>query len=241
MEIRADPSPSFAPHPDLPVPFHLSRNNRIYVITLWFQVQHGEIKSLVLFVPSKTLLDVVQSAEKGISDGIQNVPWDAWGPDGTRMMISNHPRSHVWVCFVYGTKYVGLEQPESGDTKAWCRVYDFTDLPVRRGKVDIKEENIIRAPASLSHLKSREAMYHVGASIIPAGKIFDNEVSTAYPFRWKSMELEIPLAGGLENPCAVMCSEDSIVIVDVSCRAFFAYLPSVLTLWRRAQGANTLF
>jgi hypothetical protein len=178
---------------------------------------------LVLFVPSKTLLDVAQSAEKAGHgrDGTYNIPWSVWGPDGTRMMVSDHPRSHVWVCFVYGTRYIGLEQPQEGETTAWCRVYDFADLPVRRGKGDVKEENIIRDPASLSNLKSREAMYHVGPSVISSGKIFSEEVATTYPFRWKSVELGVPLTPGLQHTCAVMCSEDSIIIVDVSCFTSF--------------------
>ncbi|KAJ2932762.1 hypothetical protein H1R20_g4351, partial [Candolleomyces eurysporus] len=217
MEIRADPSPSFSPDPSLPVPFHLSRNNRIYLVTLWLRVGNNQIQSLVLFVPTKTLLDVVQSAERAGHgrDGAYYVPWDAWGPDGTRMMVPNHPRSRVWVCFVYGTRYIGLERPQQGDTKAWCRVYDFSDLPVRRGKVDVKEENIIRAPASLSDKKSPEAVYHIGASVIKAGKIFKVKVTTTYPFRYKSVELDVPLTTGHERTCAVMCSEDGIVIVDV--------------------------
>ncbi|KAF6766560.1 hypothetical protein DFP72DRAFT_866994 [Ephemerocybe angulata] len=216
--ICADPSPTWRPDEKSSIPFHLARDNRLYVVTLWIQVQNNALPLWVnLFIPSSTFMSVVKSTPKDAS-GPHSVSWEAWGQEGSRLMISDLPQSHTWVCYVYGTRYIALEPHQKGNEKVWCRVYDFNDLPIRRGQLNVKPENVIEKDSEMvSPRVSAEVVYQTGPITLKSGKIFKDDVTSTLPFRWKSVELDI-LAS--ERKCAIMCSEDNIIIVNAHTRKY---------------------
>ncbi|KAJ3550285.1 hypothetical protein NMY22_g566 [Coprinellus aureogranulatus] len=215
FEIRSDPAPLWQPDPSSNVPFHLAPKNRVYVVSIWVVAEGENIpRLLVLFVPSRTLTSMINNYEEELksSDGVY-VTWANWGPDGTRMIMSPVPHSGAWVCYVHGTRYVALEAHQRGMEKVWCRVYDFNDLPIRRGQTEVDQENVIAEDQEISAQICDTVVYQVGPMTIKGGRIFQDDVTTSLPFRWKSVELDI-LAS--ERNCAIMCSEDNIIVVDVS-------------------------
>lgn len=215
--VRADPAPAWRPDAQSNLPFHLSRNNRIYVVTLWIQVAVNVLPHWVnIFVPSKTLISALEDFSKVRKDSDDlTIPWERWGPHGTRLLMSNVPQSSVWVCYVYGTRYVALEPHQAGKDKVWCRVFDFNDLPTRRGVLDVKPDNIITQDhrrGMISPWISEEVVYQAGPLTVEASRIFKNDVTTSLPFRWKSVELNF---SATQRKCAVMCSEDNVIVMDV--------------------------
>lgn len=215
FEVRSDPAPSWQPDQSSLPPFHLARSNRLYVVSLWVVVEGENIPQLlVLFLPSRTLTNVFRSYEDELqsSEGVY-VAWANWGPEGSRMTVSQVPHSAAWVCYVYGSRYVALEAHQKGMEKVWCRVYDFNDLRIRRGRTEVDQENVITEEAEISSQLCDTTVYQAGPMTVKGGRIFQNDVTTSLPFRWRSAELDI-LAS--ERNCAIMCSEDNIIVVDVS-------------------------
>jgi hypothetical protein len=108
---------------------------------------------------------------------------------------------------------VALEAHQKGMERVWCRVYDFNDLPIRRGRTEVDQKNVITEEAEFSSQLCDTTVYQAGPMTVKGGRIFQNDVTTSLPFRWRSAELDI-LAS--ERNCAIMCSEDNIIVVDVS-------------------------
>lgn len=215
FEVRSDPAPSWQPDQASLPPFHLASSNRLYVVSLWVAVEGENIPQLlVLFLPSRTLTNVFRSYEDELrsSEGVY-VAWANWGPEGSRMTVSQVPHSAAWVCYVYGSRYVALEAHQKGMERVWCRVYDFNDLPIRRGRTEVDQKNVITEEAEFSSQLCDTTVYQAGPMTVKGGRIFQNDVTTSLPFRWRSAELDI-LAS--ERNCAIMCSEDNIIVVDVS-------------------------
>jgi hypothetical protein len=215
MEVRSDPAPGWSPRFDVDVPFHLAKNHRMYVVSLWLQVPTG-VRCLMLFIPWNTLMKRVQ--ERDSSDGRPSVyQWDEWGPDGSRLVVSPHPHSTVWVCYVYGMRYVSLETDDSNEERLVCRVYDFNPLGLRRALRDVTDESrVIREVGIGEEIKtSAETIFQLAPSVISDEDLFEGEIQTGenVPYRWKSLPLH-----GLHSDSryAVMCTEDNLVVVDVS-------------------------
>lgn len=197
--IRSDPCTDWSPHPSIQVPFSIGPGPRLYIVTIWV-MQGDEISPIDLFVLSDTLLDHVDTLGKGRTG--YDFEWSEWGPAGTRM-IAQAPHSHVWVCYVFGTRFSsivggGREDRDSRTLEVW----DFNQLGIRR---DIRRE---RGEAC-------EVEWHVGDTSVLSRRVFVEEVRTGLPYRVFRRKLAGPLEG---EPMftEAMCSEDSVILVDVS-------------------------
>lgn len=198
--IRSDPCTDWSPHPSVQVPFSIGPGPRLYIVTIWV-MQGEEVSPIDLFVLSDTLLDHVHTLREGEIG--HDFEWSEWGPAGTRM-ITQAPHSHVWVCYVFGTRFSSIlgggrenRQRESRILEVW----DFNQLGIRR---DVRRE------AELS-----EVEWHVGDTSVLSSRVFVGEVRTRLPYRVFRRKLDAPLEG---EPVftEAMCSEDSIILVDVS-------------------------
>ena len=70
--------------------------------------------------------------------------WDEWGSEGSRLLTSPYSQSMVWMCYVYGMRYVTLEDDSETEGGIVCRVYDFNPVRLRRalrGTVDESQVN----------------------------------------------------------------------------------------------------
>ncbi|TFY52154.1 hypothetical protein EVJ58_g10171 [Rhodofomes roseus] len=201
ITIRSDPAPGWTPHPDSPVPFFTAREDRLLVITFTvYSVLEGHMQSL-LFVRTSTLLSYVD-ALKGETK--RRFSWDEWGPNQTRMMRAPRHHSSVWVCYVFGMRFVTARK-RRGKPK-YIEVYDFSRFARHRraapepGQGEEEEEDIFGLE---DHWMSDETE-------MPEG-IFDDKVATSLPYHMRTM---IPPRGdGEKDFQCVMLSEDTIIIM----------------------------
>ena len=200
FEIRSDPGPSWAPDSSLKVPFYLARYNRVFAISIWLLV-HGRLRSVTLLVPLATFLSCMDgSSPHRTADVFQ---WSDWGPQGTRMLMPRIPLSDIWVCYIYGSKYVALRK----DKKQFAvDVYDFNQRALsrtRQKKHDTDDE-----------------IYAIDPTIFVEGEIFEEAIETSLPFRLRTLPLDLRSIAHV----AILCSEDNLIIVDVG------FLTNVLLL-----------
>ncbi|KAJ3761753.1 hypothetical protein EV360DRAFT_79966 [Lentinula raphanica] len=206
--ISSDPSPSWVPRDDILPSFHKARDSQLLVVSIW--VQTDSLRHLTLLVPRDILLPPKLGR---MIDPHSSLTWEAWGPQGTRITerFTRDPSFEVWACHNYGTKFVLSECSDRTDLSFALQVFDFNQKALRNaitqgqrvsGKFDVMDMDFLEYDTSFCI---------TAPTIFPAGEIFEEEVRTSLPFRWiaKSMPSIHPNA-------AVMCSEDSIVVVEDS-------------------------
>lgn len=196
--IRSDPCTDWSPHPSAQVPFSIGSGPRLYIVTIWV-MQGEDISPIDLFVLSNTLLDHVNTLGEG--ETRHDFEWSEWGPAGTRM-IGQAPHSHAWVCYVFGTRFSSIIGGGRQRDSRILEVWDFNQLGISR---DIRREGA----------ESCEAEWHVGDTSVLSSRVFVGEVRTRLPYRVFRRKLAAPLEG---EPVftEAMCSEDSVILVDVS-------------------------
>jgi hypothetical protein len=197
ITIRSDPGPLWAPRSQQQVPFFHDTRNRLFVVTLW--VFDGRVvQDIVLFIPSSTLL--IHFNHVLAAGDVDLVPWKTWGPHGTRL-IPSLSHSTVWVCYVYGTKFVVTRPARRGSRS--LQVYDFNQLALRHSLQHRRK----------SHVKTEFVTGYKGLSSDVLCTIFADDVATSLPYRKQTMLLDNKMCGG--DIEAAMCNEDNLVIVAV--------------------------
>ncbi|KAF8134940.1 hypothetical protein EV363DRAFT_1429622 [Boletus edulis] len=198
--VRSEPTPTWKPPTGSGVPFYASRKDYIFSVFIRAVVDDME-RNIVLFLPLSTLLLEV---ERSHDVPRRNVPWDAWGPDGTRI-ISMQP-SETWICYTYGMKFVQHVPWNNGYA---VQVYDFNPYAARK---HIK--TAVDSPMPWKHLAEESK---------PAGRreVFysSEQVVTRLPGRVAT----IALAHSNNSRDAAMIGEDHIVIVQ-SNSATYTYM-----------------
>ena len=196
IAIRSDPMPSFDHKSDHhQVPFRLASGNQLFVVTMWILDGHA-IHSVTLFVPTSTIMTHISVP---LSNGDKSISWGMWGPKGTRMLTAL-PNSSVWVCYVYGSRFV-LSRPLVTDGSC-IEVYDFNQLACRR-------------PRQHGQTRSRANFIQSTAKIARSNEfsVFTEHISTSLPYRKQTFFMEHEDCGGRIE--AVMCTEDNLVVVTV--------------------------
>ncbi|EGO05189.1 hypothetical protein SERLA73DRAFT_174170 [Serpula lacrymans var. lacrymans S7.3] len=201
FSIRSDPSPDWTSPPGCQLPFWTARQHRLYVISLVLSDDEGNISSFDSFVPTDTLLSCLRTLDDG--EDLRQFEWEEWGPEGTRLMTS--PRtSNVWVCYVFGMKFVslrarGISTMTGPDKEYIVDLYDFNHLVLSRaestGGTPGEDEEWITAP-----------------SIVSGGLFATREVRTSLPYRIIKRSLPEDVIPGRRTN-AVMCSEDGLILV----------------------------
>ena len=223
--LRSDPSPDWAPHPSLHVPFSVSRKDRLFVATIWMLEVHVPICLLSLF-PASTLLGKIEGIPAG--ETRRRFTWDEWGPSGSRLLLAPSTHTSVWVCYVYGMTFAMAYRQGS---QKMIVTYDFNQLEVRRRAAAAKynqdvvggnsgggdasavgANGVVRAieGGERAPVKSRETLVTEATKLIHA-RIFTTPVQTALPYRMKRTQLF-----GVEGEghfAATMISEDSLIMV----------------------------
>ncbi|KAK1228646.1 hypothetical protein PQX77_008240 [Marasmius sp. AFHP31] len=212
FSIRCDPSPVWAPNPDLRVPFHLAPSNRIHIVSLFFQTDEDSEDGdedeenahvVVLFAPQSTLLAHADAQE----DTHRTIDWEVWGPTGTRLMKFPHAQMHstVWECYSYGSRYVVWECSSRTNDMYTMLLYDF-------GRRARSREEATDHNCDLSALRSLppDETFHVDAPT-EITKIFDQKVTTYMPYRVHLVSLP-----ATNSRSSLMCSEDALIVVDSS-------------------------
>ncbi|KAG9315198.1 hypothetical protein JVU11DRAFT_4328 [Chiua virens] len=147
-------------------------------------------ESTALFVPLSTVL-----AQVGRSHNTPRhcIPWNAWGPSGTRMV--SRELSETWVCYNYGMKFIQGLRWKNGHV---ARAYDFNPYAARK---DIKMSFDSPIPWTRLAKQSRP-----GAQ----SPSFNEGVVTSLPGR----VARVSLAHSDDGWDAVMIGEDHILMVQ---------------------------
>jgi hypothetical protein len=107
------------------------------------------------------------------------------------------PPSEVWVCYVYGSNYVALRKDKEHFV---VDVFDFN------------QRALFRALQKTRDAVPEDGTYAMDPSIFEEGEIFGAQVETSLPYRIRSFSLDLRSIAHI----AVVCSEDSLIVVDVS-------------------------
>ena len=194
VDIRADPGPSWRPNAKLQVPFSQDTNNALFVVTLWILLEDG-VQSLVQFLPSNGLTSLIKNEATSYE-------WEEWGPYESRFFIPPQPHSETWVCYVHGWKYVTPEEPGASEDGFVARLYDFNQVVIQRNYGDTMSSGDV----------DRWLCKKTG-TVLASGTIFEDLVETRLPYRSQVLSVK-----DAHSHCLALCSEDHIILVDVSFR-----------------------
>ncbi|KAI0631501.1 hypothetical protein C8Q77DRAFT_140759 [Trametes polyzona] len=210
MSIRSDPAPNWRPAPALRVPFHVAREQRLFVITLWAVEGNMHILPFISLVPSATFLRCIETLAPDETGRV--FEWSEWGPEGSRLLAAPPTHPSVWVCYVYGSTFaMSVRQ----GAQRIILTFDFSPLGVRRARA--LEEAEAKAATAADPGQQPETSTEKVVVVVkdealfnPAG-IFKEGVHTSLPY---VMRRTGPFsAEGEGHFDAVMISEDSLVMV----------------------------
>uniref|UniRef100_A0A0W0FGW4 F-box domain-containing protein n=1 Tax=Moniliophthora roreri TaxID=221103 RepID=A0A0W0FGW4_MONRR len=240
LNIKTDPTPMWTPNPELQVPFHNAHSNRLYVVSLAVQADEA-VKFVVLFVPWTTIMS--HMGVLGAKDE-NMLEWHTWGPKG-KLIFKNSDvfetsmnrnlqelvsylfiQSRLILLFGNATvtgrgkrsgsvdysrprlircRYVVQECSHRTNDAYTILLYDFNQRAVRRDTAS----HCCDDPSDLQWLPLDETLLVTKPSVTPG--VFGIEVETCLPYR-----VRIASLSSTSNHCALMCSEDAVVVVDVS-------------------------
>ena len=202
MSLRSDPGPHWRPHPSLKVPFHISRTDRLFAITLWLTEGHTHV-ALLSLIPASTILAAIASLAPG--ETRRDFEWSEWGPHGSRFLVAPSRHTTVWVCYVYGTTFVMVLR--SGSQQV-IMTLDFNELDIRRTLSRAGPES------EENELRTENARLVTEITEFRRAGVFQEPVHTSLPY-WlrKTRPFGGEGAEGEGHFDAVMVSEDSLVMV----------------------------
>ncbi|KAF9239139.1 hypothetical protein BU15DRAFT_62152 [Melanogaster broomeanus] len=139
--IRSEPSPLAAPSSSLRVPFSTSQGDCLYVVALRLEDTHFTRPVVLMALRSTFLTRTIRKhgGDDNIKCGIdttscldetvlgnpsQVIPWQNWGPVGTRILPLDP--SDSWVCYTHDTKYIHPVSEKAAD------LYDFNPYAIRQ-------------------------------------------------------------------------------------------------------------
>lgn len=201
ISVRSDPAPSWAPNPDLKVPFHIARDDRLFVFTIWVAEGDGVI-AILLLVPSSTFTSKLKSLSP--EDDERRFDWEEWGPSGAHMRHAPHSHSTIWVCFVFGSSFIAPFRPGTPEAllppvgPKMVQIFDFNQTAIKRLAHDG-----VRDESTVSHVITKP-------SKLTLSRIFPSPVVTSLPYRWRTKRVP---HGSTHTFGSVMLSEDAIITV----------------------------
>lgn len=235
FRIRSDPAPGWTPPAHQGVPFHVGQGERVFVLNIAF-LTSTRVLSIVQFVPLATLAAFVAPSDGApppdaalpmmSSDEfvptVRRIPWEDWGPAGSRMTADVYT-DDTWVCHVFGTRFASAKRVRAtigeGLTASYTcvQLWDFNQRAFRRGAEGIRD----RGEANESQEKYQPGYLYIHEPLEPdIDDIFAEPIVTSLPYRAR-MRL-IPTRLHEHAPrTAVMLSEDTVILVDVSILSFF--------------------
>lgn len=173
ITIRSDPAPQWSPSSETQAPFYLARSAKLYVVTFWV-ILGNNARGITVFIPAATLLKRVTSA-----DAATVVDWESWGPRGSLLLKSwIHPGS-VWVCYVYGEKYVSFHP--AGENTQSVVVFDFNEAAALRSGPMPEQPSVYKEK-----------------------NIFEDEVVTNIPYRATLCRIQSGPAHGMCSEDAIL-------------------------------------
>ena len=194
IDIRADPGPSWRPNAKAQVPFSQDTSNVLFVVSLRINAE----ECLIQFLPSNGLTSLLENE-------VTRYDWEEWGPDRSRFLILPQSYSEFWgCCTMHGWKYVKLE-PNTSQDGSLVHLYDFNQLAINRNYRD----SVGKGTCAIAD----RWQYKRGRTVLVPETIFEDLVETSFPYRSQVLPMR-----DTHNHCHGLCSEDHIIVVDVSFR-----------------------
>lgn len=136
MTIRTDPASSWSPPVDQTTGlFHMTTEDRIYVISIWMFTDAIDSPTVQCITRSEILRHAALEDPEDMNTGTRTISWRDWGPHGSRIW-SNEVVSDDWVGYVYGTRWIHPRfiPDENGDVRMVIVVRDFSHVAVNHAK-----------------------------------------------------------------------------------------------------------
>jgi len=127
LNISGDLSSQWAPHPSLGVPFYSSHKAKLFAITY----TSDQCPSFTLLLPLSTVLSHVYAMQASKTYNF-TVPWEDWGPNGTRLVQLAQHTSPTWIRRAYGQRFaLGARAPLDMFSFEAVRLYDLNQWSLR--------------------------------------------------------------------------------------------------------------
>ncbi|KAI0263627.1 hypothetical protein BC834DRAFT_304707 [Gloeopeniophorella convolvens] len=173
LELTTTTGP-FLAGPPAGAPFAAARGARVHVFTLHHDpaAHRGRWQPACIVVHNHTLMRYVEAFDAGADAGAgaADVPWDAWGPQGTRFFVL--AMGFQWLRYVHGTRVVCPVLQPSGERRV--EVLDFNAHAGRPPRAAEAEAEAEAAPPGAQCVRE--------ASVFPAGELFAEDVVSALPY-----------------------------------------------------------
>ena len=201
------------------IPFLVSSEHRLFLITIWVSVCHEEVV-LRLLVPMSTFLQAVATLAPG--ETRRAFAWPEWGPCGSRLMRMPSIRAPILQggCHVYGTMFATIEvdidaraQVADHDARMILVMRDFNQRAIRRRQRAGCVAGDRNPAGGNSEEQDPNGRLVAGATAFEPADIFKEEVTTALPYVERRFMLPQEEEGEDAQPDALMLAEDALVLV----------------------------
>ena len=203
MLIRSDPVAGSHPHPGVGIPFSVSREDCLFVITLWLS-EYDEETVVLSLVPASTFLRAIATLVPGETP-CREFEWEEWGPCGSRLMEAPSSYMTTETRYAYGMAFATVDRDlddESGRPRKFVVVRDFNQLAIRHG--------VGTAAGAKEEVQGGRVVAE--ASVFEPSRVFKREVITMLPYLEK---IFVPSQSVTEDEDVdqVMLAEDALVLV----------------------------
>lgn len=209
VTIRSDPGPGSCPSPMLGVPFSVSSEDRVFLVTLSVVVRPPEQLFLRHIVPASTFLRALGALAPG--QVRREFAWNEWGPHGSRLMPVSEAFTTSETCFVYGTMVAFTEDDFSfrvGKSGRFVVLRDFNERAIRR-----RAEGRAGGGNQGMGIDDWNLDWRVvaDATVFERCNVFKEEVTTALPYVERTFVPSQEETGGIRWD-VMMLTEDALVM-----------------------------
>ncbi len=204
--IRSDPGASWRPSPALGVPFSVSPEDRLFVITLWL-AKYDEETLLLSLVPTSTFRRALATLVPG--ETRRQFEWAEWGPRGSRFMEAPSMYTTTDVRNAHGMAFVTVEHQldvsvdgiQPARVRECVVVRDFNQLAIRRRAAGHSEPGA----------EEQDIRVVADATALAPADMFKEEVTTSLPYVERVFEPFHHMEDKIFN--TPMLADDALVLV----------------------------
>jgi len=200
IDIRAEATPSsLCDTSPASTPFIYNNDDFVLVVTVIFATEElADPLTTIHFLSRNYLLELSAAVLLPAESTPHVCDWHIWGQGpGSRLILTANVPSSIWVCYVFGNKFVLPDPDPAPNTDAGISAYlfDFYKTASRidaEDPINLPEKGVIGDQDSINDL-------------------FGEKLDTPMPYR--SSEVHFTDAHMHSN---ILCSQDNIILVDVS-------------------------
>jgi len=188
------------------VPFASAHNARVHVFTLHHSLDMHRVRwqPACFVMHNQTLMQYVDAHRERKEAGAVDVPWEEWGPHGTRFFML--AMGFQWLRYVHGTRVVCPVLQPTGESRV-----EVLDFNVHASRGPTVGEKLAAARMGIDAARPPEGSRFVcEPSAFAADTVFANEVVTALPY------YSMPAPGQCESYVGYMIDEQRLLGLKAS-------------------------